>query len=138
MTNLSAIENKVSSIRKYLNILEHYKKYSKEEIEKDLTLRGALERYLYLAAQSVIDLAEAILSFKRLRKPTTMSESFYILAEEKLIHDVVVEKMVKLVGFRNVMAHDYEKVNYDIVYDILHNRLRDIEVFLESIQPHLS
>ncbi len=33
MTNLSVIENKISSIKKYLNILDSFKKYSKEELE---------------------------------------------------------------------------------------------------------
>lgn len=134
MSNLSVIENKISSIRKYLKILENYKKYSKEEIEADLTIKGAVERYLYLACQSVIDLGEAVISFKDFRKPTTMSENFYILAEEKIISPDLTEKMVKLTGFRNVVAHDYEKINYDIVYDILQNGTKDIQEFMSAIQ----
>ena len=46
----------------------------------------------------------------------------------------VTEKMVRMVGFRNVMAHDYEKVNYDIVYDVLQNRLADVAEFIERIE----
>ncbi len=57
---------------------------------------------------------------------------------KKIIPDTLVKRMVKLVGFRNVMAHDYEKVNYDIVYVVLKTRLQYIEAFLESIQPFLS
>lgn len=134
MSNLSVIENKISSTGKYLKILENYKKYSRKEIEDDLTIKGAIERYLYLACQSVVDLGEAIISFKDFRKPTTMSENFYILAEEKVISTELTEKMVKLVGFRNVVAHDYEKINYDIVYDILQNRTKDIEEFVSAVQ----
>jgi uncharacterized protein YutE (UPF0331/DUF86 family) len=33
--------------------------------------------------------------------------------------------MVGMVGFRNVVAYDYEKIDYDIVYDVLQNRLSD-------------
>lgn len=129
MTNLSVIENKISSIRGYLKILERYKKYSRQEIESDIDLRGAVERYLYLAAQATIDLAEAFLSYKNFRKPSTLSESFYILNEENVITAELTEKMVKMTGFRNTVAHDYAKVNYDIVYDVLQNRLADIEEF---------
>jgi uncharacterized protein YutE (UPF0331/DUF86 family) len=134
MTDISVIENKLSSIKRYLSILDNFKKYSKDSLENDLIIRGAVERYLYLVSQSAIDLAEAVISYKKLRKPATMSESFYILGEEKFINQKLVQKMAKLVGFRNIMAHDYERVNYDIVYDILQFKLKDIEEFLDSVE----
>lgn len=130
MTTLAVIENKISAVQKYLSILEEYKKYSREKIEDDTQIRGSLERYLYLAVQSVIDLAESVLAFKNLRKPSTTSETFHILNEEGFIELELAKKLVAMVGFRNIVAHDYEKINYDIVYDILHNRLTDIETFL--------
>lgn len=132
MSNLTVIENKISEARKYLIILERYKQYSQEKIVNDIDIKGALERYLYLAAQSVIDLADAIISYKKFRKPTTLSESFFILNEEKVISKELTEKMVKMTGFRNTIAHDYGKLNYDIVYNTLHNNLKDIEEFLET------
>jgi uncharacterized protein YutE (UPF0331/DUF86 family) len=58
MTSFNLIENKISSTRKYLSILERYEKYSKEEVENNIDIRGAVERYLYLVVQSTIDLAE--------------------------------------------------------------------------------
>ncbi len=133
MTNLSVVENKISSVREYLKILERYKKYSKEEIVNNIDLKGAVERYLYLAAQAAIDLAEAVIAHKNFRKPSTLSESFYILNEEGVIPAELTEKMVKMTGFRNTVAHDYAKVNYDIVYDVLQNKLTDIEKFIDII-----
>lgn len=134
MTDISVIENKISLIKKYLKILESYKKYSIKKIENDLNIRGALERYLYLAIQATIDLAEAIISFKDFRKPTSFSESFYILNEEKIISTELTEKMIRMTGFRNIVAHDYESINYEIVYDVLQNRLADIKKFIASIK----
>ena len=130
MTNQSVIENKISAIRKYLNILERYKKYSRQEIEQDVDIRGAVERYLYLATQATIDLAEAVIAYRRYRKPTTMTDAFYILNEEGVVPNELTEKMVGMVGFRNVVAHDYDRINYDITYDILQNGLKDIEEFI--------
>jgi uncharacterized protein YutE (UPF0331/DUF86 family) len=45
--------------------------------------------------------------------------------------------MVKLVGFRNVLAHEYEELNYEILYDVLKNKLRDIEEFIEASEKFL-
>ena len=133
MSSKVVIENKISDVKKYLKILERYKKYSKEEILNDIDIKGALERYLYLAAQSVIDLAEAIVAYKKLRKPATLSDTFYVLNEENIIKIDLMEKMIKMTGFRNTIAHDYAKLNYDIVYNTLHNNLKDIQEFLSAI-----
>jgi len=133
MTNSKTIENKISLVKKYIKILGDYKKYSKDEIQNDQTIKGAVERYLYLASQSTIDLAEAIISYKKFRKPISMSESFSILNEEKIISIELTNKMTKMVGFRNVVAHDYDKIDYDIVYDVLQSKLKDIEELLEIL-----
>jgi len=133
MTNLAVIENKISAVKKYLKILEEYKKYSVKKLETDINLRGAAERYLYLAVQATIDLADAYIAYKKFRKPSTLSESFHILNEEKIINNDLTEKMVKMTGLRNIIAHDYEKINYEIIVDILQNRLTDIEKFLKKV-----
>ncbi|HEK85614.1 MAG: type VII toxin-antitoxin system HepT family RNase toxin [Candidatus Saccharicenans sp.] len=137
MTNLSVIENRISTVKKYLKILERYKKFSRKKIEEDIDLRGAVERYLYLAVQATIDLAGAVISFKNLRKPITMSENYLILEEEKIIDKKLCQIMARMVGFRNIIAHDYGEIDYDIVYDILQNRLKDIEQFLRIIEKKI-
>jgi Uncharacterized conserved protein len=136
MTNYSVIENKISYLEKYLGILKRYKQYSREQIEKDVDIKGMVERYLYLLTQSAIDLAEAILSLKNLRKPTTFSETFIILEEAKIIDGTLAEKMIKMVGFRNILAHDYAEINYDIVYDVLQNKLSDIENLFSKLKTN--
>jgi len=138
MTNFSTIENKITSIQKYLKILDNYKKYSREEIENKFDIRGSLERYLYLAIQAAIELAEAVISFRDFRKPTILKESFEILEEEKVISLELCDKMAKMTGFRNIVAHDYEKINYDIVFDVLNNRLGDIKDFISAVKKNFN
>ncbi|HAS84751.1 MAG TPA: hypothetical protein DCS23_01600 [Candidatus Yonathbacteria bacterium] len=72
MSNKDTIENKISLVRKYLARLEVYKKYSPEEIENDQFISGSLERYLYLVVQATIDTAEAMIAYRKLRKPVTL------------------------------------------------------------------
>ena len=133
MTSLAVIENGISHVKKYLNILYGFYKYTYEGIVNDLTLKGAIERYLYLLVQSSLDLAEALISYKKFRKPATFSECFEILNEAKLIDKDLMHKMVKMAKFRNVITHDYEELDYEIVYDIFKNRLIDVEDFINTI-----
>lgn len=133
MTNLSVIENKISSIKKYLSIIERYKTYSRKEIEDNVDIKGAIERYLYLATQATIDLAEAVISYKNFRKPSTMAESFHILEENGVISKELTQKMIGMTGFRNAIAHDYDKINYDLVYKVIHQDIRDLIIFTDIV-----
>lgn len=137
MTNVNVIETKISSIQKYLKILAEYKKYSQKEIETDLNLKGAVERYLYLLTQAAIDLAEAIIALKDFRRPTTYSEAFHILHEEDFLTADLTERLVRMAGFRNIIAHDYEDVDFVILYDVLQHRLGDVEQFLKDSKNKL-
>ena len=134
MTDTYVIKNKISSVRKYLNRLEKYKKYSQKEIEDNIDIQGAVERFLQLTVQATIDLAEAVISAKSLRKPSTLSESFHVLNEENIIENKLTEELIKMTGFRNIIEHDYEDIDYEIVYNILHNKLSDVERFIDIIE----
>ncbi|TAN44520.1 MAG: DUF86 domain-containing protein [Nitrospirae bacterium] len=137
MSSIKVIENKISSVKKYLKIILRYKKYKKEELERNIDIRGAVERYLYLTVQSAIDLAEAVIAYKGFRKPNTMSEAFDILNEERMISLKLTDKLVKMVGFRNIITHDYEKIDYQILYNVLQTGRCDIESFLKKIEEKL-
>lgn len=137
MTGLDVIEKGISNVKKYLSILSGYKGISVKDLLNDLTLRGAVERYLYLVTQATIDLAEAIVSYKELRRPSTFSESFEILNESSIISKEVKTNMIQMARFRNRIAHDYGDIDYNVVYDVLINRLKDIESFLEEISEKL-
>jgi len=137
MTGLDVIEKGISNIKKYLSILSSYKGTSITDLLNDLTLRGAVERYLYLAVQATIDLSEAIISYKELRRPSTFSESFEILNEHNIISKEVKTNMIQMARFRNRIAHDYGDIDYNVVHDVLISRLTDIESFLEEISKKL-
>ena len=137
MTSLAIVESKLSQIRKYLTDLEDFKKYTSQQIKQDKLIQAASERYLYLAIQAAIDLAEAIVAYKNLRKPAALRESFEILRENNLINQELADKMGRAVGFRNILAHQYDDIDYDIVYDVLQNRLPDIEQFIEAIDKEI-
>lgn len=134
MSNLKTIENRISALKKYLAISKRYRKYSQKEIETNDDIKGMVERYLYLACQSAIDLAEIFIAYKNFRKPTTLSEDFYILNEENILPAELTEKLANMTGFRNLIAHDYLKIDYKKVYDVLQNGLKDIEEFIKIIE----
>ena len=137
MTNIDAIDAQIGNVKKYLQATGNFKKYSKEEIVDNQERAFSCERALYLTTQSAIDLAESVISYKSFRKPTELKESFEILYENGVIETDLMHKLCDMVGFRNALAHGYDKFDYDILYDVLQNGLKDIEEFVEEVKKAL-
>jgi len=137
MTSLHVIENKTSTILRLLTLLEDYQNRTRVEIESDITLRGAVERYLYLAAQAAIDLAEATIAYKGYRKPATNRECCEILAENGVIGNELTAELAKMAGFRNLLAHAYERLDYAHVMDALQRAPHDLRNFTDAVRRNV-
>lgn len=137
MNNIDIIHDKVSIVRKYLSILAPLQKRDFADLERDVISIGATERYLYLVTQATIDLAEAYISYRNYRKPTRLAESFEILHEQSVIDVSLVAHLCNMTGFRNILSHQYTKIDYEIVKNVLQTGLSHIETFLAEIEKSL-
>ncbi|MCP4424661.1 MAG: DUF86 domain-containing protein, partial [Chloroflexi bacterium] len=50
-----------------------------------------------------------------------------ILAEHKYIDSVQQKSWTQMIGFRNILVHQYIDIDRKIVYDVLQNNLEFIE-----------
>jgi len=71
---MNKIADKLSAMERYVSLLRGYSKEDKEDIASDPTLRGAVERYLQLAIEAVIEICEMIIAERGLGKPETYKE----------------------------------------------------------------
>lgn len=138
MTSIETLQVKISEVEKYFTIIKKYSTYSQKQLEDDLTLRGAVERYLYLLCQSAIDLGESIISFYSFRLPSTYSEIFEILHEQNIISLHLSQILAKMTGFRNILSHSYGKIDFMIVYQVLIKDSSTIFSFAKLIKNKLS
>lgn len=103
----------------------------------DFRSRGAAERYLQLAIKSVIDIGSEIISFLQLRRPERYRDIPPILAQAGVIPAELSEKVAKMVGFRNLLVHDYAAVDKSLEYEFLQTRLPDFEAYMAHIAEWL-
>lgn len=134
MVRQENIRSKISSLRKYLGKLQAYEGLSLDEIMQDDERRAAIERFLYLATQAGIDLAEMLVKLHAFGRPETMTECFHALLDQEYIPEELAGSLIRMVGFRNVLSHGYEFINYSIVRDALNFHVRDLESFVQIIE----
>lgn len=107
-------------------------------MERDPTLRGAVERYLHLSAECVIDVAEIMISELGLRKPEEYKESIDILGEAGIIPDEFAFNFSPVARFRNILVHEYAKIDLAEVHRHLRRDLEDFERFSKYIIDYLN
>lgn len=88
---------------------------------------------LQMAIQCCIDIAAHIVSDESYGVADSTSELFYLLEEHRIIESDLTEKMIRAVGFRNLIVHEYGKIDLAMVYRVSHENLSDIETFLNHI-----
>jgi uncharacterized protein YutE (UPF0331/DUF86 family) len=58
---------------------------------------------------------------------------FYMLEENGYINTALAEKMVKAVGFRNLIVHEYGRIELEKVFAIAQKDIDDLNEYLRAI-----
>ena len=127
------IANKIESLRRCLARVEQRCPQSVDELLNDLDAQDVLTLNLSRAIQLCVDISLHILSASNQTVPQTMADAFTGLVKEGIISVDTEEKMRKAVGFRNIAIHEYEKINWAIVYAIATERLSDFKAYAQRI-----
>lgn len=133
MSPQTHVERKIEKIRAYLRELENFRGVNAEILAADFQKRAALERILYLACDSLISLMEMIIVEKKYERAENYSENVDILLQHKQINVMQAETLHKIVGLRNTLSHDYEKLNLKIFADIVSEKLPEFEAVLDAL-----
>jgi uncharacterized protein YutE (UPF0331/DUF86 family) len=136
LVNTTVVLRKISQIRQRLTRLKYKKDVSVARLRSDPDTQDIVLHNLQLAIQGCVDIGSHIIADEGWGIAGSFSEIFYILQEKKVLGPVLTDKMIAMVGFRNLLVHEYETIRFDLVYDILQTHLSDIEEFLLAIIDH--
>lgn len=131
------IAKKLEELKYYAWLLESYKDRAEEELEKDVTLIGAVERYLQVAIECALDIGEMIIAYEGLKKADTYREVIIRLGEAKILDKKFAEHFSLAAGFRNILVHHYTEVNTNEVYKHLQGDIDDFNEFAIAVSSYL-
>lgn len=134
MVEKDVISRILTSLDEYLRDLYELKEQKTvEDFKTDKITRRYGERTLQLTIEACLDIAQHIISYEGFREPLNNKDCFQVLYEERIIPGELVERLKKMAQFRNIVVHDYLKINPEIVYAIVQKNLPDITAFISSI-----
>lgn len=123
---------KIDELDGYLRELEQVKPTSIEEYKK-VEKKRSCERLLQLSIECVIDICALTVTGLRLGLPSEEDDLFERLEQAGIISPLMKETLRKMKAFRNILVHEYGRLDDQLVYELLQNRLDDFETFKREI-----
>ena len=129
------IDDKISKIEDYLSELLEIIPDNIEEYKRNLKEKAACERYFEKIVEAVVDLAFLIIREKDLGIPESDKEAFDILVRNNLISKELASRLKEAKGMRNVIAHEYGKIDDNLVFYSTKEELEnDVKEFIKAIK----
>ncbi len=127
------IAQKLESLRRCIMRVESKTPPNLQTLIDDPDIQDVVVLNLTRAVQLCVDIASHIIADSPESAPSTMGESFVILAKLHIIDDTTATNLRRAVGFRNVAVHDYEDIDWAIVYAICTRHLQDFRKFAQNL-----
>ena len=130
------LKKKIIQINSSLQMITKYLDLSYDEYLSDNIAQNIVEYNLFIIINQIIDIANHIVVDNEYGTIETMSDGFILLNKNGFISKKDMDIYIKMVGFRNVIAHQYIDLNKAIAYDVMKNRLKDIVEFLKTVDKN--
>lgn len=131
MVKPEVIRRRLERYGECLTILERSSRYSLQEFLSDPEHYGSAERFLQLAIEASLDMGSHIVADEGLGTVEQGRDIPRLFREHGYIDAELEQRWIRMIGFRNILVHEYLEVDREIVYDVVRNRLGD----LAALQP---
>jgi uncharacterized protein YutE (UPF0331/DUF86 family) len=130
MVDPNVILKRAEQIEKHLGRIRPFASLSYDAFLKDEMVQDVVEYNLFQIVNHLIDIFQHIVVDEEYGFPETAYEAAQILLTKGILGEEEVEIFKQMVGFRNVVGHDYININKDVVYQILTHGEKDIRTLL--------
>lgn len=125
--------NKIQSIQRCIQRAREEYQFNKDGFLTDYSRQDAAVLNLIRACEQSIDLASHIVKSYKMGIPTNTAEIFQLLERKNVISAQLSENLRYMVGFRNTVVHEYQKINMDIVIAVIETGLDDLIQLTDNV-----
>ena len=127
MVRREVLLRRLQKLDEYLRILHHLQRYSRDEFLSDPERYGSAERFLQLAIEALTDLGNHVIADLGLGVVDWYSDVPRLFREAGYIDAGMQETWIRMIGFRNILVHDYLDIDREVVFHVLQGNLDDFE-----------
>lgn len=127
--DIELIKRKTAQIDRAVSRIETKIPTSLKRFERDYDAQDVVYRNFQIVVQNVVDIGNHVISTKGLPLPKTMGEVFDILASHRLIPAPLAKDLRKMVTVRNIIVHDYTRLDHKKAYRLVSKSLKVVPKF---------
>ena len=137
MVDKTLVLRKLADLDEYGTQIGEYAQIKTSEYESNWKVQRIIERTLQMMIETCLDIAGHIIADEEFRAPDSYADMFRILQEKGILKNTQFQALEKMAKFRNVIVHQYEEIDPEIVVSILNNNLWDFQEFRDAITAYL-
>lgn len=126
------LNKKISIERCVAQIDKYYTLKGDLPFETDYLRQDAISMNLQRICELAIDIANHLIKTKKLGLPQDSKDSFALLQRAGLIGAEQMNCLQAMVGFRNVLVHEYARVDLRILVNAIEHRMREVLDFANA------
>lgn len=130
--------NKIQNIQRCVRRAREEYQADRDGFAANYTRQDAALLNIVRACETAIDLANHVIRSNKLGIPVSSGDSFKLLRAERIIDDRLAERMVKMVGFRNTVVHQYTKVDIRIMETVIVSELDELLAFADKVREFIN
>ncbi|MGC9153784.1 MAG: type VII toxin-antitoxin system MntA family adenylyltransferase antitoxin [Vulcanisaeta sp.] len=133
------IRDRLAMARNYVDTLRFIRGRvnDADDLSRDLVLRGAVERYLHLAVESLIDVGMRLCSLLGFKKPERYRDVARILVDNNVLDQDTGRLFELWIGFRNVLVHGYVMNDVGKLFEAL-QEVDELERIINGIDEYVN
>lgn len=133
MIDRTLVEQKLKLMRADLEELAREKPTDVDALLEDSRARHVVEHLLEHIVNRAIDINGHVLVESGKPPPDTYEDSFLKLAELGILPREFAVEIAKSAGLRNRLIHEYDGVNYEVLYDAIGDALRQYPEYITQM-----
>ena len=137
MIDKEVIVKKLQELNRCLKELENLKNISSKDFFSSLDKQWTVCHGLQLSIQILIDVGNHILASIGENQIEDYVDIIDRLGKKGIIPSEFAQAIRGMVGLRNILIHEYAKIDLDKIYEILQKRLGDFYSFIEYIDQFI-
>lgn len=137
MVDREVVERLLGLLEGYVNDLKSAQGINFADYTADIRTKRFVERTLQIAIEATLDLGYHLIADEGFREPEDNKDVFKVLAENRIIDVSLLESLQPMASFRNLIVHDYAKIDDEIVFGILQRRIADFTAFAQRIADYI-
>jgi uncharacterized protein YutE (UPF0331/DUF86 family) len=137
LTTRERIQEKLVELTSYIDDLKRFQSLGWADFQANVMLRRGIERTLQVATECALDIGNMIISHNQWRAAESNRDVFQVLADHELVPSPLLDSLLKMASFRNILVHEYTRVDASIVFALMKKTPQDLLELRDQITARL-